>query len=41
MEQKVKGAMVRGKTGWVEHGEKNTRYFLIFAKKKIRKEEYC
>ena len=37
MEQKVKGAMVRGKARWVEHGEKNTGYFLIFEKRKYEK----
>ena len=36
-EQKVKGAMIRSKARWVEHGEKNTRYFLNLEKRKAEK----
>ena len=38
-EQKVKGAMVRSKVRWVEHGEKNTRYCLNLEKRHAEKTE--
>ena len=38
-EQKVKAAMVRNKVRWVEHGEKNTRYFLNLEKRHTEKKE--
>jgi len=32
-DQKVKGATLRSKAGWVEYGKKNTRNFLNLEKK--------
>lgn len=33
----VKGAVIRSKARWTEHGEKNTRYFLNLEKGKSEK----
>ena len=33
LENRTKGVIVRGKARWVEHGEKNTKYFLNLEKR--------
>ena len=33
-----KGATIRSRTKWLEHGERNTKYFMSLVKEKWRKE---
>ncbi len=42
-EQKTKGAIVRSRADWIEHGEKSSEYFFSIEKKKIVKKIflYC
>ena len=35
LQYKTKGAILRSKVRWFEHGERNTKYFLNLEKKKL------
>ena len=39
-DQRIKALIIRSRTKWIEEGEKSTKYFFCFRKKKLPKKKY-